>query len=160
MNLRMIIKNSTIILVAVFLCLLLGGRGMTAEIDYAKILQDIAHRIESCKKDFPQLKEFSPTKNTYLQNLSIEYAFHTHPAQNKVGWRAGVPNPDDDGIWFYIDFHNSDSFAQIHTQPVVPTMCIGKKIAFLLILEGKNTKPLRDTIWGILEENGAKPCEP
>ncbi|MBN1255836.1 MAG: hypothetical protein JXA50_11230 [Deltaproteobacteria bacterium] len=160
MNLTMIIKKSTIILLAVFLCLLLGGRGMTTEIDYAKILEDVADRIASYKKDFPQLKEFSPTKNTNLQNLSIEYSFHTHPAQNKVGWRAGVPNPDDDGIWFYIDFHDSDSIAQIHTQPVVPTMCIGKKIAFLLILEGKNTKPLCDTIWGILEEYGAKPCGP
>ena len=160
MNLTLIIKKPTIILVSVILCLLIGDRGMATEINYAKILQGIAHRITSHKKDFPQLKEFSPPKNTNPQNLSIEYAYHTHPARHRGGWTSGVPNPDDDGIWFYIDFHDSDSTAQIHTQPVVRKMCIGKKIAFLLILEGKNTKPLQDTIWEILEEYGAKPCEP
>jgi hypothetical protein len=160
MNLTLIIKKPLIISVSVILCLLLGGRGMATEINYSKILLDIAQRIASHKKDFPQLKEFSPSKNTALQNLSIEYSYHTHPARHRGGWTSGVPNPDDDGVWFYIDFHDSDSAAQLHTQPVVRKMCLGKKIAFLLILQGKNTKSLKDTIWEILEKYGAKPCEP
>ena len=79
---------------------------MAVEIDYKKILTGIAHRIEALKKDFPHLKEFSPQKNTNLENLSISYEYHTHPAQHRGGWTSGVPNPDDDGIWFYIDFHD------------------------------------------------------
>jgi hypothetical protein len=159
MNATLKIKKLTFIPVSVMFCLLLVGSGMATEENYTEILWDIAHRIESHKKDFPQLIEFSPPKNTNPENFSIEYEYHTHPAQHRGGWTSGVPNPDDNGIWFYLDFHDPGSMAQIHTQPVVPTMCIGNKIAFLLILEGKDTKPLRDTIWRILEEYGAKPCE-
>jgi hypothetical protein len=76
-----------------------------------------------------------------------------------VGWTSGVPNPDDDGIWFYLDFHDPDSMAQIHTQPWVGRkMCLGKKIAWLLILEGQKTKPLAREILSILEKYGVKPC--
>lgn len=132
---------------------------MSAEINFQETLQSVARHIEALKKDFPQLKEFSPIKNTDIQGLRIEYAYHTHPALQRGGWTSGVPNPDDDGIWFYIDFHDPDSLAQIHTQPVTGwAVCLGNKRASLLSLEGKNTKPVQGALWKILERHGAKPC--
>jgi hypothetical protein len=160
MNLSVTLKKSALVIVSVICCVCLAGSGVTADIDYKKTLRSVARHIASLKKDFPQLKEFSPAKNTDLENLSISYGYHTHQAQHRGGWTSGVPNPDDDGVWFYIDFHDPDSTSQIHTQPVVRKMCLGNKIAFMLILEGKNIKPVGGAIWAILENHGAKPCEP
>ena len=67
-----------------------------------------------------------------------------------------MPNPDDDGVWFYIDFHDPGSMAQIHTQPVVPKGVLGDKRAMVLILEGAETKPLADSIRDVLRKNGVK----
>ena len=131
---------------------------MALEIDYKKTLLEISHSIEALKKDYPNLNEFSTANHTKLDDLSISYSFHTHVAQHRGGWSSGVPNPDDDGIWFHLDFHDPNSRAKIHTQPLVKTMCIGNKISFLLILEGKYSKPVSSAIWAILESNGSKPC--
>jgi hypothetical protein len=91
----------------------------------------------------------------------IGYAFHTHPPQRRGGWTSGVPNPDDDGIWFHIDLHDPDSQAQIHTQPVVFTKVkLGKKIAFLLMLEGGKTKPAAGRIWEIIQDVAKRPPPP
>ncbi len=133
---------------------------MATEINYKETLIGVAHRIEALNKDFPQLKGFSAVKNTSIENMNISYEYHTHWPQHRGGWRSGVPEPDADGIWFYLDFHDPDSSAQIHTQPLVRKMCLENKIAFLLILEGKDTKPVVGAIWKIMENYGAKPCEP
>jgi hypothetical protein len=143
----------------VTVCGLSGGSGMAAEINYEKTIKNIAQKIDALKEKFPQLKEFSPSKNTDLEGLRITYDYHTHQAKHRGGWTSGVPNPDGDGIWFYIDLHDPDSKSQIHTQPFVGRMYLGNKIAFLLILEGENTAPLESSLWKILEEVGAKPRE-
>src|SRR5262249_33793016 len=126
--------------------------------EYSEAIKAIARDIAGLKKEFPQLKDFSPTENIYLENLSVSYQFHTHRATHRGGWTAGVPNPDEDGIWFYIDFHEPNSQAQIHTQPVTPNLCLlDKKVSFL-ILEGNKTKPIGGRIWSILKSHGVKPC--
>jgi hypothetical protein len=145
--------------ILVALCVLLGGSGMAAEINYEGTLSNVALHIADLKKEFPQLTEFSPIKNADLKNLRILYEFRTHQAQHRAGWTSGVPNPNDDGVWFYIDFHDHNSTAQIHTQPMAQKMCLGNKIALLLILEGKHTRKIANAILRILENNGVKLCE-
>ena len=136
-----------------------GVPGKTAPEDYWKTLQAIARDIAKLETDFPQLKDFSPAKNTDAQRLALSYGYRTHQAQHRGGWTSEVPNPDDDGIWFYIDFHNPDSQAQIHTQPVVAKLCLADKRVSFLILEGRNTKPVAGRIGNILRSHGVKECD-
>jgi hypothetical protein len=126
--------------------------------DYSKRLEAIGRDIESLKDEFPQLQEFSAGRNTALDRLVIEYAYHTHRATHRGGWTSGVPNPDDDGVWFYIDFHDPKSRAQIHTQPVTRNLCFAEKRVSFLILEGKNATPLAGRIGNILKRQGVSDC--
>jgi len=135
---------------------LIGIRTPAAEPDYLKTLKTIAGQIEDLKHEFPQLKDFSKEEHTNVERLTISYGYHTHKPRHRGGWTSGVPNPDDDGVWFYIDFHERDSNAQIHTQPVVRPAVFGGKNASFLILEGKNSRRLESRIWAILESNGVR----
>ena len=123
--------------------------------DYAGTLAGIARSIAVLKREFPQLAEFSADGGD-LENLRISYGFHTHAPRHRGGWTSGVPNPDDDGVWFHLDFHDPDSMAQIHTQPVVPKGRLGDKVVMLLILEGAKTKPLAGRIREILRRHGVE----
>lgn len=135
-----------------------AGWGAT-EYDYAETIKAIAADIAVLRGQFPQLKDFSASQNVLFDRLAIDYAYHTHRYDGRGGgWVAHAPNPDDDGIWLYIDLHDPDSRAQIHTQPVVPTRCFGEKRAMFLILEGKDTKPLAGRLGTILNAHGLKPC--
>jgi hypothetical protein len=127
--------------------------------DYLKVLQDTAQDIESLKGEFPQLKDFVSTKVINPERLVIDYAYHTHRAERRGGWTSGVPNPDDDGVWFFIDFHEPDSRAQIHTQPLALERCLGDKRVSFLILEGKKTKSLEGRLSTVLKKHGVKRCE-
>lgn len=126
--------------------------------DDLSILMSVARDIEELKSDFPQLQEFSFTKNLSTESVKIDYAFHTHPPEKKGGWSSGVPHPSDDGIWFYIDIHDPSSKLQIHTQPMATRLCIGDKRVSFLILEGKATKTLHSLIWRTLARQGVKQC--
>jgi hypothetical protein len=126
--------------------------------DYSKRLEAIARDIESLKDEFPQLQEFSAGRNTAPDRLVIDYAYHTHHATHRGGWTSGVPNPDDDGVWFYIDFHDPESRAQIHTQPVTRNLCFAEKRVSFLILEGKDARPLAGRIGTILRNHGVNDC--
>jgi hypothetical protein len=128
--------------------------GLAEEIDYGKTLQSVAQDIADLKRDFPQLQDFSPAVN----GASINYGYHTHKAEHRGGWTAQVPNPDDDGVWFYIDVHAPDSTAQIHTQPITLPLCLGEKRVSFLILEGKNTKPVGGAIFSVLASHGVQKC--
>ena len=130
------------------------------EPDYLEVVHAIARDIEGLKGDFPQLKDFSPAQAVNAERLVITYAYHTHPPQGVGGWTSGVPNPDDDGIWFYFDFHDPDSQAQIDTQPMTQSLCLGRKRAIFLILEGSQTKPLAGSISSLLRRHGVTPCDP
>ncbi len=135
-----------------------SGRAAT-EFDYAGTLKAIAVEIAGLRSEFPQLKNFSVTRHIQVDNLVIDYAYHTHRHEERGGgWIAHVPNPDDDGVWLYIDLHDPDSRAQIHTQPVAPARCFGEKRAMFLILEGKDTEPLAGRLQAILAAHGLRPC--
>jgi hypothetical protein len=88
---------------------------LAVEVDYETTMQAIAQDIANLRSKVPELQDFSPGKNA--KGLTINYAYHTHKAKHRGGWTAGVPNPNDDGVWFYINFHDPHSIAQIDTQP-------------------------------------------
>lgn len=126
-------------------------------VDYARVMRDIARDIAALKPEYPQLAGFDAAKVDGGEP-KISYGFHTHAAPRSGGWTSGVPNPDADGVWFYIDFHDPDSTAQIHTQPVIAAQCLGTKRVSLLILEGAATRPLEAQIQRILQAHGAGRC--
>jgi hypothetical protein len=121
-------------------------------------VRNVARDISELRRRYPQLSNFVPSKCADLGKLRIEYEFRTHRPERGGGWTAGVPNPDDDGIWFYIDVHDRNSMAQIHTQPITAPLCFdGKRVSFL-ILEGASTRRASGDIWKVLERNGAQRC--
>jgi len=144
----------------VSLGLLSGSRAQSSVPDYRKTIQAVARDIETLRHQYPQLIEFSVIKSAEPDRLVIEYAYHTHAAVHAGGWTSHVPNPDDDGVWFYIDLHGPDSIAQIDTQPAQLAIqnCVGKKRVTFLILEGRSTKPIAGRIAKILTRHGAGPC--
>jgi hypothetical protein len=130
-----------------------------SEYDYAATVKAIAGDIAGLRTEFPQLHDFSAAQNVLFDKLAIDYAYHTHRYTGPLGgWVAHAPNPDDDGVWLYIDLHEPDSAAQIHTQPATPATCFGGKRATFLILEGKQTTPLGGRVTAILDAHGIKPC--
>jgi hypothetical protein len=150
--------KNVLIAISLLVAMALTGDPAMAEPDYAKAIQSIAAEIAVLKKEFPELKDFSPAKNT--RGLIIEYAYHTHESTHPGGWTAGVPNPDDDGLWFYIDLHEFNSMAQIHTQPMTgPSQCLGNNRVSFLILTGRSTRHVGGAIQTILEKHGVKRCD-
>lgn len=125
----------------------------------AATLASIAHDIEGLKEKYPQLKEFSAQGNQNAKSLSISYAYRTHKAKHPGGWTSGVPNPDDDGIWFYIDFHAPSSNSQIHTQPITGVrQCLGDMRLSFLLLEGPKMTSVNGALWQILRKYGVVEC--
>lgn len=148
-------KKRTLIMV-IFIFLVGEGSTMANESKLSGFINSVAVEIAKLKKSYPQLERFSVEKNTDIENLKIQYNYHTHAAERSTGWISGVPNPDSDGIWFYIDLHAPDSTAQIHTQPITgKSIQFGNKIVCFLILEGASTRSVERKIIAILEKNGA-----
>lgn len=126
---------------------------------YRDFIRAVARDIESLNKEFPQLKKFSAARDCDEERLTIGYDHKTHRSERRAGWASGVPNPDPDGIWFYIDLHEPGSMAQIHTQPFVIPLCFREKNVMFLILEGKQTRDVAGRIHAILEKHGARVCQ-
>jgi hypothetical protein len=124
-----------------------------------EILMSIARDIEALRGEYPALEGFSAAKNVDSQGLSIDYSYRTHPAKGLGGWMAGVPNPDDYGLWLHIDLHAWDSTAQLHTQPMqTQPLCLGDKRFSYLILEGGQMEPVGPAIWPVLHKHGVEDC--
>jgi hypothetical protein len=121
---------------------------------YEAALAAIAQDIERLKSDYVQLADFSGRKHCDRRRLVISYGYRTHEPEHRGGWSSGVPSPDPDGIWFYVDFHDPDSQAQIHTQPMVPDMRYREKKVMLLILEGQRTRRFAPALGEILRSRG------
>ena len=119
-------------------------------------LDKVAAGIEALRTGHPQLKAFDAATALDRSRLELTYGFHTHQATHRGGWTSGVPNPDDDGVWFHIDVHDRASTSQLHTQPVVERLTLGKKVVMLLVLEGKATTPVGGKLRALLLASGAK----
>jgi hypothetical protein len=122
------------------------------------ILKALAMDIEKLKADFPQLRDFSAATHLHAEPPSIHYAFRTHAPARTGGWTSGVPNPDPDGVWFYIDLHDPGSKLQVHTQPATAPLCLGESKVSLLVLEGRDTRSVYGPIWSALAKHGAREC--
>jgi hypothetical protein len=154
------VKYHTLIaLLIIPVTLFFGFIDIEANQDFEKLITGIAVDIAKLKHRYPQLANFSSKKHTDIKNLSISYDYRTHQPERRPGWVGSVPNPDNDGVWFYIDLHDPSSMAQIHTQPVTLPMCVGEKRVSFLILEGKRTKSLGKDITLILKRHGVEPCK-
>ena len=123
-----------------------------------QICQNIARDIEKLKLKYPQLKEFDPAKNLNKQRCKISYTYKCHDPDRRSGWAGGVPNPDPDGIWFYIGLWDEndpqEKMAQINTQPVIPLWYINGRRVTYLILEGEKTNSVSEQIFEILRKHG------
>ncbi len=121
----------------------------------------IARDVARLGDTYPQLKAFSVTNHLEMSELRISYAFNTHKPHREGGWTSGVPNPDKDGIWFYIDFHDPKSKTEIHTQPAtLRRQFFADKAVTFLILEGPETKSVEGEIWKILYHHGVTTNQP
>lgn len=131
--------------------------GLADQSIYRTFIKNTSEQIAILRHTYPQLKEFSLDEHVDLDKLKIDYSYHTHDSERTVGWTSAVPNPDPDGIWFYIDLYDKDSIAQIHTQPFRDTAFrFGNKKICFLILQGSDTKSISAEIISIFERNGAK----
>ncbi len=138
----------------VFALLLSSGVFAGAQETHENAILGIGRDIEALKDRYPQLQNFSVKDNADAARLCISYEFKTHEPKRRGGWVSGVPNPDADGIWFYIDIHDPGSTRQIHTQPVTLPMFRGDKRVTFLILEGTETKSISNAIRKILGDHG------
>lgn len=133
-------------------------RAQTGDVDYAGILMAVAREIVQLARRYPQLNLFMADTHTSADALRIVYAYRTENPRGGGGWTASVPNPKPDGIWLFIDVHDPDSTAAIHTQPVTPPRCVGAKRVSFLLLDGAETRSPKDAIEAILSRHGIGPC--
>jgi hypothetical protein len=150
-------RKYNVALACIAVCLSVGMVPAHAQ-DRLGILKAVAADIEKLKPDFPQLRDFSASKNVSQHPPSIGYAFRTHAPARTGGWTSGVPDPDADGIWFHIDLHDSNSNLELHTQPVTAALCLGESRVSFLMLEGRDTRRLYGPIWSALAKQGAREC--
>src|SRR5881296_3429102 len=133
----MSMEMKTIFQSTVFLAAAILSTCSAGGFDYKRSIEGIARDIAGLKESYPQLKDFSVAEHLHTDRHEIWYSYHTHKPVGRGGWTSGVPNPDEDGIWFYIDFHDPRSAAQIHTQPAVASQyCVGDMRLSFLSLEG------------------------
>jgi hypothetical protein len=126
---------------------------------YRAAIKAIAADIEALKADYPQLAEFSAARHARADLLHITYGFRTHEPPHAGGWTSGVPNPDDDGVWFSLDFHDPRSTLEMHTQPMVhERQCCGDMEVQFLSLEGQKTRSIEGPVWKILRKHGVEKC--
>lgn len=138
---------------------LLGAAAPGATPKDIRVVQRMAEGIAALKHAYPQLADFDPRVHAHPNALRIDYAYHTHAPAPGAGWTAGVPHPDDDGVWFHLDLHAPDSTLQLHTQPMqARPLCLGRWRVSLLVLDGARTRSLAGALGALLRNAGAAPC--
>ena len=152
-RMRAIVKPTVFLVATLFPAC--SNRGL----DYRRSIERIAHDIAGLNDSHPQLRDFSVAEHLKADKLQISYGYHTHKPTGRGGWTSSVPNPDEDGIWFYIDFHSPGSTLQIHTQPAAIPYCVGAMRLSFLSLEGAKTRSAEGAIWEILKKHGATRCD-
>lgn len=124
--------------------------------DYPGTCRAIADDIERLRTQYPQLVDFRIV-DALRPNCTISYGWHTHRPTTRGGWTSGVPEPDPDGIWFYIgvyDPNGPDAQSQIHTQPMVPNWWIGERRVMFLLREGDQAKKVGGELMKVLAKHG------
>lgn len=125
--------------------------------EYQVAIERIAEAIEHLKPNYTQLVDFSARAHCDRSKLRISYSYNTHRAPPTGGWTSGVPLPAADGIWLYLEFHESASDRQIHRQPMVRGYRYRDMKVTFLVLEGEETEKLAGAIDQLLVANGVRP---
>jgi hypothetical protein len=130
----------------------------TGPSDYAATCHAIAEDIEDLARHYPQLAAFTVTR-VMKRQCTIDYEYHTHKPEQRGGWSSGVPHPDPDGIWLFINVWDpddpSDRYAELHTQPMTfERRHLGKREVTVFVAEGDHTTPVADHIHAILKARG------
>jgi hypothetical protein len=128
-------------LVALATCVAACGGSTAAPVspDAPETCAAIAADIEALRPRFPALVEYRASA-AQRSDCYISYGWHTSPGHG-AGWAGGVPNPDPDGVWFYIGIYDPagpEAQSQINTQPVTPDWRLGSRKVTFLVLEGES----------------------
>ncbi|MEO8554116.1 MAG: hypothetical protein ABI678_29275 [Kofleriaceae bacterium] len=118
----------------------------------------IAEDLETLRPQFPALREYRGS-TAERRDCYISYGWHTHRSQGGAGWAAGVPNPDPDGVWFYIGIYDpagAEARSQINSQPMTPDWRLGSRKVTFLVLEGEQASGLGAAILDVLSHHGMR----
>lgn len=125
------------------------------------VLEALVRDIEALRARCPQLAAFDAKRDLHAEERVISYDFHTHAAARRGGWRSGVPEPDRDGVWLYIDIHRADSTAQIHTQPFgLPSWDVAGDRLLFIMFEGEKTHACYAEVKAAIEKRVAGASSP
>jgi hypothetical protein len=116
----------------------------------------IAADLETLRPQFPALVEYRGD-TAQKHACWIEYGWHTHRSTGTGGWTSGVPNPDRDGVWFYIgiyDPNGPEASSQINTQPMTPNWWLGDRKVMVLFLAGDDVHGLGEQVMVVLTKHG------
>lgn len=127
----------------------------------AALCRQIADDIEALKPRFPSLADFRASSAIRKEDCQLGYTYRCHPSTARGGWTAGVPEPDPDGVWFYLSLWDErddrERMAQINTQPMMrPKEMLGERRVTFLALEGAKGKGVGGEIRKILAKRGMK----
>ena len=119
---------------------------------------DIARDIAQLKPLFSRLAAFEPSGVSVRDGeCSIDYGYRTHSSTVRGGWRAQVPEPDADGVWFHFGVWDPSGTArhdQINTQPAFSVFALGEMNITVLILDGAPKGRLAEALMALLRRHG------
>ena len=128
----------------------------TTPVTFPATCAAIAADLETLRPQFPALVEYR-ADTAQQRPCWISYGWHTHRSTSTGGWTAGVPNPDRDGVWFYIGIYDPkgpEASAQINTQPMTPNWWIGDRKVMYLVLAGDGVHGLEERVMAVLTKHG------
>ena len=134
-----------------------GPTAPPASPDAAASCEAIATDIEGLRPRFPALVEYRAS-TAERRDCYISYGWHTHRGSG-AGWAGSVPNPDRDGVWFYIGIYDPagpDAESQINTQPMTPDRRLGSRKVMFLVLEGEAAPGVGAAILDVLSRHGMR----
>ncbi len=122
------------------------------------VCNDIARDIAGLKSRFSALAAFDPDAVGVREGeCSIDYRYRTHSSTVRGGWRAQVPEPDADGVWFHLGIWDPAGPAQrdpVNTQPGLSVYSLGDENMTVLILDGAPQGRLAAELMALLKRHG------
>ncbi|MGC4092756.1 MAG: hypothetical protein QM756_33715 [Polyangiaceae bacterium] len=113
------------------------------------------------KPKYSALAEFDASharRELHADDCIISYGYRTHPSTARGGWARATPEPDPDGVWFYVgawDPEGPERHSQIDTQAGFSTYRFGRQHLTVLIKDCQK-QPLRGALWKVLRRHGVE----
>lgn len=120
----------------------------------------IARDIAALKPVFPALKDFDPAAAVAPGAGELVYEYRCRVSTEAVGWHAGVPQPQPDGVWFLLRLWDpadpAAADSPLNTQPLQPVRHLaGSRVTFLY-RAGQDVAGLEDALLGVLRKHGLR----